>query len=126
MEIIFSLITITGSHKAHPNFFQFIELVKKELLVSADEITMAEQGNWNNKPMKPKNLMIKRRREKMMTEVQKRQRSLFSFQQAIGGSLAKSVHMADNDFDPDNDPLTVSKSSSIRVPFTIQHSATIV
>ena len=46
----------------------------------------------------------------------KRQRSLLSFQQAIGGSLAKSVHMADNDFDPDNDPLTVSKSSSIRVP----------
>ena len=52
----------------------------------------------------------------MMTEVQKRQRSLLSFQQAIGGSLAKSVHMADNDFDPDDDPLTVSKSCSIRVP----------
>ena len=30
--------------------------------------------------------------------------------------MAKSVNMADNDFDPDNDPLTVSKSSSIRVP----------
>ena len=56
-------MVVTGSHKAHPNFFQFTELVKKELLVSADEITMAEQGNWNNKPMKPKNLMIKRRRE---------------------------------------------------------------
>ena len=61
-------MVVTGSHKAHPNFFQFTELVKKELLVSADEITMAEQGNSNNKPMKPKNLIIKRRREKMMTE----------------------------------------------------------
>ena len=43
--LIWKLLTITGSHTAHPNFFQFTELGKKELLVSADEITMAEQGN---------------------------------------------------------------------------------
>ena len=30
----------------HPNFFQFVKLLKTELKISSDEIIMAEQGNW--------------------------------------------------------------------------------